>query len=368
MKHFFVSAMMLVGVFFAQPLLAQGINFQSITLKEAMSKAANKEQPKLILIDCFTTWCIPCIEMAQMEFPKKIAGDYFNPRFVSVKFDMEKGEGLEIGKKYNVKGYPTFLILNAEGKEINRIVGKSTAEEFIEKVKLALDPKNSLPSKKTTYQQQKNMITGLPYALALYQNAQDPAPVLEELFDNAHDFERFSKEYLELALSITKFGSPFFRKIMLEKQKMDLALGTENINRILFDKIRKDMYSIATETGAKYNVFYTPQQVEDVAYTIALLKMDPSKPEHHICRIALFVVNKDIDGLIQYYKRNISTLPSNDAFKGIVDGILLSKIAKVNPAQQKAIQAYFEDVAAYKEREAKQYRSNAETAQKAINK
>ena len=33
-----------------------------------------------------------------------------NTRFVNVKLDMEKGEGRELAKKYQVKVYPTFLI------------------------------------------------------------------------------------------------------------------------------------------------------------------------------------------------------------------------------------------------------------------
>uniref|UniRef100_UPI0031D69E2B hypothetical protein n=1 Tax=Chitinophaga sp. TaxID=1869181 RepID=UPI0031D69E2B len=98
---------------------------------------------------------------------------------------------------------------------------------------------------------------------------------------------------------------------------------------------------IANETGAKYNVFYTPQQVEDIAYTISLLKMEPT-PELHMCRVALYVVNKDLDGMIEYYKRYIISMPDNDVFKGILDGILGSKMAKATDAQKEAIKEYFQ--------------------------
>ncbi|MEH3113405.1 thioredoxin family protein [Pedobacter terrae] len=339
---------------------AQGINFETTSLAVAMGKAGNPAEPKLILVDCYTTWCIPCLEMSQQEFPKKVAGDYFNPKFVSIKFDMEKGEGLEIGKKYKVTAYPTFLILNAQGQEINRVVGKATAEEFIEKVKSALDPKNSLAGLKAAYEESKNMQTGFPYALALYQSSKDPSPVLEELFDNAQDFERFSKDYLELAFGITKFGSPFFRKLMLEKSNIDAYWGTEVTNRIIFDKIRKDMYQIASETGAKYNIYYTPKEVEDIAYTVALLKLRQDKPESHMCRIALYVANQDLDGLIAYYKRNIALIPNTDVFKGILDGILMKKMDKANNAQKIAIKEYFSGVAKIYEKEAKDYQYKAE--------
>lgn len=340
--------------------IAQGINFEKITMTEALGKAANPAEPKLILVDCYTTWCIPCIEMASYEFPKKVAGDYFNPKFVSVKFDMEKGEGKELAKKYNVTAYPTFLILNTQGQEINRVVGKATADEFIEKVKSALDPKNSLAGLKAAYEESKNMQTGFPYALALYQSSKDPSTVLEELFDKAQDFERFSKDYLELAFGITKFGSPFFRKLMLEKSNIDAAWGTEVTNRIIFDKVRKDMYQIASETGARYNIFYTPKEVEEIAYTVALLKLPQDKPESHMCRIALYVANQDLDGLIAYYKRHIALIPNTDVFKGILDGILMKKIDKANAAQKTAIREYFSGVAKIYEKEAKDYQYKAE--------
>ena len=59
-----------------------------------------------------------------------------NEAFVSTKFDAEKGEGIELAKKYAVKGYPTMLILDAEGKELGRLVGSSrTPEEFVQRLK-----------------------------------------------------------------------------------------------------------------------------------------------------------------------------------------------------------------------------------------
>lgn len=361
MKKIITSLFFVTAMLYCQLLSAQGINFEPLSLEYAMTKAGDPAKPKLILIDCYTTWCIPCIEMAQMEFPKQVAGDYFNPKFVSIKFDMEKGEGKEIGKKYNVSAYPTFLILNAQGQEINRVVGKSTADEFIEKVKSALDPKNSLPGLKTAYEEKKGMSTGMPYALALYQNSKDPSPVLEEIFEKAMDFERFSNSYLELALGTVKFGSPFFRKLMMYKSDMDQAMGTEVINKIIFDRVRKDMYTIANETAEKYSVFYTPKEVEDVAYTIGMLKLRPDLPETHICKIALYVVNKDLDGMIDYYKRYLWSLPSTDAFKGILDGILAAKLARASAAQKLAIKDYFQSTAKSFDREAKQYQSKAES-------
>ena len=37
--------------------------------------------------------------------------------------DMEKGEGVELAKKYNVKAYPTYLFINGDGEVVHRVLG-----------------------------------------------------------------------------------------------------------------------------------------------------------------------------------------------------------------------------------------------------
>ena len=76
----------------------EGVNFRDITFEEALKQA--KSENKLVFMDCYTSWCGPCKNMADKVFPQKAAGDYFSPRFVCVKYDMEKGAGVELAKKF----------------------------------------------------------------------------------------------------------------------------------------------------------------------------------------------------------------------------------------------------------------------------
>ena len=92
----------------------QGVHFEDLTLDEALAKA--KAENKLVFMDCYTSWCGPCKWMATEIFPQKEAGDYFNPKFISVKYDMEKGEGLKLKDKYKPSGYPTFFIIRPDGR------------------------------------------------------------------------------------------------------------------------------------------------------------------------------------------------------------------------------------------------------------
>jgi len=58
----------------------------------------------------------------------------------------EKGDGIEIAKKYEVKSFPTYLFIKVDGTLFSRAVGSMEAEKFISVYKTALadmnDPKS----------------------------------------------------------------------------------------------------------------------------------------------------------------------------------------------------------------------------------
>ena len=127
----------------AQTNFNEGKTFQQIL-------AQAKAEGKPVFIDCYTSWCGPCKQMATKVFPQKEAGDYFNSKFVCWKVDMEKGEGPELAKKYDVAAYPTFLIVNSDGSLRATQVGSAPLEQFIRTIDGLLNEEKGLP----WYQQQ----------------------------------------------------------------------------------------------------------------------------------------------------------------------------------------------------------------------
>ena len=127
----------------AQTNFNEGKTFQQI-----LAQATAEGKP--VFIDCYTEWCGPCKQMAKNVFPQKEAGDYFNSKFVCWKVDMEKGEGPELAKKYEVAAYPTFLILNADGSLRATQVGSAPLDKFIKTIDALLNEEKGLP----WYQQQ----------------------------------------------------------------------------------------------------------------------------------------------------------------------------------------------------------------------
>ena len=114
----------------------QGIVFETGSLNEALEKA--KREGKALFVDCYTSWCGPCQMMSKRVFPQKSVGDFMNPSFVSIKIDMEKGEGVELAKRWKVGSFPTYLVLDAQGEVVYTSNGSMPAEMFVKQMEEGL--------------------------------------------------------------------------------------------------------------------------------------------------------------------------------------------------------------------------------------
>ena len=119
---------------------AQGIDFQSDTMRwQAVLDKAKKEN-KIVFVDAYTTWCGPCKRMAKDVFPQKAVGDVYNAAFVNVKMDMEKGEGPEVAQRYGVRAYPTYIFVDGNGDLVHRGLGAMPVDKFIAVGQAAMNP------------------------------------------------------------------------------------------------------------------------------------------------------------------------------------------------------------------------------------
>lgn len=124
-------------------------NFRHITFDEA--KAAAKAEQKLLFMDFYTDWCGPCKVMANTIFPKKEVGDYLNPKFVCLKVNAEKGEGVELAKRYAVKAYPTLVVADADGTEKGRFEGMRQPDALKNEIERIVDPSKTPEALKKRY-------------------------------------------------------------------------------------------------------------------------------------------------------------------------------------------------------------------------
>ena len=131
--------------FFSTILFAQGIKFEQNTFSSILEKA--KKENKLVFLDAYATWCGPCKMLEKNIFPQKEVGDFYNSNFINAHFDMEKGEGISIARKYGISSYPTLLFINGDGVVVHKTSGYMSAPELIEMGKTAINPDNKIENK-----------------------------------------------------------------------------------------------------------------------------------------------------------------------------------------------------------------------------
>ncbi len=131
----------------------KSIHFETTPFADIKLKA--KKENKLIFIDAFTSWCGPCKWMAKNVFTNDTVADYFNAQFINAQFDMEKGEGKEIAKLYEVSCFPNLLFIDGDGKLVHRGAGASDAKTFIQLAKDAFNPEKRFSKFAEEYESKK---------------------------------------------------------------------------------------------------------------------------------------------------------------------------------------------------------------------
>lgn len=236
-----------------------GIKFEKgLSWSQILEKAKNEN--KYIFLDAYTTWCVPCKQMAQDIFPKKEVGDFFNQHFinVAVQFDVTPldveevknwyDEANKIREVYKIRSYPTYLFLNPQGELLHTIIGStSDASAFINHSKLALDPKTQYSKLKQAYQKGNrdsiflSNITSMAYSLrdmdSLKHYAQDYLRLQHNLIS--------SKNIALIVATTTKTDDIGFPILRNHPNVVDSIAGqrisSKIVNRIVSDEIVRPM-------------------------------------------------------------------------------------------------------------------------------
>ncbi len=209
-------------------LMAQqgGMKFTERAWSDILAKAKASDQ--IIFMDAYTTWCGPCKMMSKNVFTDKEVGDYYNANFINVKMDMEKGEGIDLASKYEVRAYPTLLFIDGDGAIVHRAVGYHEAAAFVELGKKAKDPTSRISGMKARYAAgDRNPDFLQTYTETLY-NAMDggfgdaAASYLATQSDwNTQENVQFIFQYLENA------DSKLFDHLLKNKATFEQTFGKE---------------------------------------------------------------------------------------------------------------------------------------------
>ncbi|MDE0093172.1 MAG: DUF953 domain-containing protein [Gammaproteobacteria bacterium] len=111
------------------------------TFEEALEHA--KDEGKLVLLEGAygkRSWCGTCIAMQETVFSSAEVKEFLNSRFVKhqvfVRENRWQDQDSEIASKYKITRYPTYIVIDSDGKELSRVYLDSaiTNEQFIDLV------------------------------------------------------------------------------------------------------------------------------------------------------------------------------------------------------------------------------------------
>jgi thiol:disulfide interchange protein len=126
-----ILALLLLGGFAACKSKTKAISANTIVPKEritwlnntnlAQAKAEASGRP--IFVDIGAVWCGYCKKMKKDVFTEDAVISAINAGFVTLSLDGEKGDGKALVSKLGIAGFPTQLILDAEGNVLKKNTG-----------------------------------------------------------------------------------------------------------------------------------------------------------------------------------------------------------------------------------------------------
>lgn len=114
--------------------------------------AQSRKTGKPVFFNCYVSWAATCVAMDQYVFSNKKFAQRLQKNFVCLQVNMRSEEGRKLAKRYGVKSYAYYLILDADGNVVQRIQGGSKLPEFWDNISIALSPKTSLAGTRARYE------------------------------------------------------------------------------------------------------------------------------------------------------------------------------------------------------------------------
>ena len=120
------------------------------TIEQAIEM--NRKEPKKLVVDVYTDWCVWCKVMDKNTFGNAIIAEYLNKKYYPVKFNAEQKENITIGDNTykfvaqgrrgyhelaaallnNKMGYPSVVFLDEQIRIIQPFQGYIKARQFDE--------------------------------------------------------------------------------------------------------------------------------------------------------------------------------------------------------------------------------------------
>jgi thiol:disulfide interchange protein DsbD len=96
-------------------------------LEGALARA--KTEHKLVLVDIYAEWCAQCKELDEQTWPAASVQQWISQNAVAIRIDTD-AKRKDLATRLQIRSYPTVLMLDADGKELRRILGFQKPESM----------------------------------------------------------------------------------------------------------------------------------------------------------------------------------------------------------------------------------------------
>ena len=98
-----------------------GTQFFKGSFDELLREA--KKQERTVLLDFYATWAPPCKRLDSETFANKSFGEFANRNILVYKVDVDTKDGQEILAKYDIKVFPSMVLLDPRKGKLCQLKG-----------------------------------------------------------------------------------------------------------------------------------------------------------------------------------------------------------------------------------------------------
>lgn len=213
------------------------VHFYEGSFQEALKKAAVEN--KKVLVICSATWCGPCKYLTDKILSQKEASDFLDTRVIVMKYYLDKNDPEKFVENYQVKAYPTLLLFDSEGKELNRqLGGGASVSIFLKNMDKLLDVQNYFSTWEKKIEQ--SPVQTLEYVKRLvkeYRMGEKAISLLTSLLDSGLKAEYFTDDLLQIyRLLMPRFSSDVTQYFIINEKKIAACMGEKRFRALMQDK------------------------------------------------------------------------------------------------------------------------------------
>jgi len=164
------------------------LSYDFVQLESILERSKVENKPVFYMV--YTDWCPYCNNMKATTMIDPEVISFLNSNYIFAGLNFEAPGNDNFKDAYDVKTFPTFLMLNQNGEEIARFTGETNKAKFLTESKLALNPRQQLPFLKAQYENDKsNGANCLRYLVALKKGRTrtEINPIAHEYFESVSD-------------------------------------------------------------------------------------------------------------------------------------------------------------------------------------